>query len=402
MATQDEKKKKADSEEDKKNPFTKSNTTIKKTENTTDKPVVADIEYTPEDKPFEYKENTSVFDILRQGRDKQLSLEEKENRARKAAKFAAFTDFFTALGGLAGGGDAPTKEFKQSPYLTQAFNEISKIRDDKENYERYYQQLYNTTRQNDYNKQLENHQANQKELNSKRFESAKEKARAINSLNKTAYESNNVSTSKTYENDPLREKQISIQQQNANANSARANAYVNGKSVNGDKQSPKEFVSYIDKETGSKKSLDFNRSVQLLREVVDSYEKIEQQGGAKTPFEREVIKDIGILKQVMSSDNMPKNKVLIQQIVQKYMAADKENRFSHLYDVQNNSSVTQQPQPQPKQVQQPQPKQVQQPQPKQVQQPVSKPQQTSKTSNTRTETPNLLKAPSKRGSLLPK
>ena len=68
------------------------------------------------------------------------------------------------------------------------------------------------------------------------------------------------------------------------------------------------------------------------------------------------------------------------------MAADKENRFSHLYDVQNNSSVTQQPQPQPKH----------------VQQPVSKPQQTSKTSNTRTETPNSLKAPSKRGSLLPK
>ena len=112
---------------------------------------------TPTDPTFQYVENPSIRDILRQSREYQDNLATREQRAGREAKIFAISDFATALGGLAGAGRV-SAPFQESPYLRRAFSEIDQIRLDKERAKQYYSELERKSRASDFEQQFKLHQ----------------------------------------------------------------------------------------------------------------------------------------------------------------------------------------------------------------------------------------------------
>lgn len=190
---------------------------------------IAKNEYQPQYDKFEYKaDNPSYLSIMQQARQHKDQIEDREKRAQRVAKFTAWSDFANSLMQLAGGGYS-NPIYKPSPYLTKAFEQIDKARSDKEEADRYYSALESKLRSADYNTQLKYHNAQQVERNKYGFQAGQKIADAKNAQNLAITRNNTTKTTQEFV-DPtkqnkeleLRERQINIQQQNANANTLRA------------------------------------------------------------------------------------------------------------------------------------------------------------------------------------
>lgn len=191
-------------------------TTVKKSENNTPLDLQS---YTPDNTPFQYTPGQSVIDIIRQGKQQEKQLANDEDRARKNAKIAALTDFFSALGKVAGGGYAPVQQYQQSPYLTKSLSEVDRLRNMQ--YQSRYQTRkdYNDAVNLDYNNQLKTHLQNKSAID-------RAGADAVNANNRAAIEKYKAGTTTTTQEieDPrkieqdnkFKQAQINIQQQREN------------------------------------------------------------------------------------------------------------------------------------------------------------------------------------------
>lgn len=300
--------------------------------------------YTPSNEPFVYEPGQNVLDVLRQNKLKQAELVNQEANAKRNAKIAAFSDFARALSNLAGGGNAPVQQFRPSPYLQNSFAMIDNLRNEKLRSQDYYNKLYQTASQSDLAQQY-------KQYNDKVTARHKIGIESVNNANKAEIEKFRANTSEISQtiDDPrkikaeqeFKNKQLSIQQQNANANTARANKYVqNG----GSKTNKEPFLTF--KKDGQEIALTKSQASQIVTDVVARYPNIDKVDETKlTPLEREIKDDLANLNRAFSSANTQMGDNQLRMVAQKYLNADKAGEFRYIYQSPVNN--VQQPMQQP-------------------------------------------------------
>jgi len=105
----------------------------------------------------EAKKSAGFQSIVNQWKDKQLSLQQRQDKAIKNTKMLAWGNLFTNLAKIAGMGEAPVIP-TDNTFLTKAFNEVDKLKD------AYYSQ------RDMYNQAMENYKAQYAINHRKRFE----------------------------------------------------------------------------------------------------------------------------------------------------------------------------------------------------------------------------------------
>lgn len=202
------------------------------TENTSQGPEVVSVDFKSDNTPFEYTEGMSVHDIISRGKRHKQTLEDEQVRMQRAAKVGALGDFFKALGGLAGGGYANTQQYQPSPYVTRAFAEIDRIRNDRTRADMYYDELARKTKQEDYNTQLRAFLQNKDRTDRYNYQTAQANATAQNRANVEVYKNQGQKITETTENpqrwqgeQALRARQIGVQEQNTESSRIRADKY---------------------------------------------------------------------------------------------------------------------------------------------------------------------------------
>ena len=302
-------------------------TTVKKKQN--DAPL--DLQtYKPENTPFVYEPGQNVLDILLQNKQKQAELTNQEANAKRNAKIAAFSDLARALSNLAGGGNAPVQQFQPSPYLQNSFAMIDKLRDEKLRSQDYYNRLYQTALQSDLAQQY-------KQYNDQVTARNKIGIESVNNANKAEIEKFRANTSEISQtiDDPrkikaeqdFKNRQLSIQQQNANANTARANKYVENR---GSQSTKEPFLTF--KKNGKEITLTKSQASQLVTDVIARYPNIDKVNENKlTPLERAIKEDRANLYRAFSSANTQMGDNLLRMVTQKFLNADKAGEFSYIY-----------------------------------------------------------------------
>lgn len=310
-------------------------TTVKRSQNDTPLDLQT---YTPENKPFVYEPGQNVLDIMRQSKNKQAELANQEANAKRNAKIAAFTDLARALSGLAGGGNAPVQQFQSSPYLQRSFSTVDNLRNEKLQSQDYYNKMYQAASQSDIAQQYKMH-------NDLRAAKDKIGIESVNNANKAAlekYKNNTSEVSQTIDDprkvafeEKLKNRQLSIQQQNANANTARANKYVqNG----GSKTNKEPFLTF--KKGDKDITLNKSQASQIVTDVISRYPNINSLDEAKlTPLEKEIKDDMANLNRAFSSNNTQMGDNQLRMVAQKYLNADKAGEFDYIYQSSQPAST---------------------------------------------------------------
>lgn len=261
--------------------------------------------YTPVYTPFEYQEGMYASDIINQKRQYQASLEEEQKRAQRMAKLSAFTDFFKALGGLAGGGYATTQQYQPSPYLTKAFGEIDRIRSDKNRSDMYYSELLDKTRQQDYNTQLKYHQDTDDANNKYNLDATNrandyemkvwQQTGNLQGRDRTLQQSQNQfdqNIGLKKEDQTIKQGQFKvtsgIQQQNANANTERANKVGEQAKTNAE-QKAGHVVATIKKADGSQFTISVEQARVLVAQARKDYANEIKTGMSTSAAEQDII-----------------------------------------------------------------------------------------------------------------
>lgn len=291
------------------------------TENTGPAPTVVPVQYQPDNTPFEYKEGMSVLDIINQGKQKKQQIGDQKERAQKAAKIAALGDFFASLGGLAGGGYANVKEYQPSPYLTKAFAEIDRLRNEEDQADMYYNELARKTRDQDYNSKLKEFLQSKDKVDRYGFQAAQTNATAANRANLEAYKQQGTKVTQTVE-DPtkwraeqaLRAQQIAIQQQNADANQLRADKYQSGSTK---KDKPEDETILTVEREGKKIVLKKSQAEMMIKRA-----KEEMKG--VTPITKE---EIELMDALRKADVNKEQLAKAARLLQKYRPNDYEVYF---------------------------------------------------------------------------
>lgn len=303
--------------------------------------------YTPSNEPFVYSPGSNVLDIIRQSNRQQTYLQDQERLAKRNAKIAAYTDFFKSLGQLAGGGDAPVAQYQPSPYLQKAFKMIDDYNNQKYQYQSYYDKMYQTAVQKDYaNKYTEYKDAR----------TAKDKAgiAAVDASNKGAIEKFRANTTEVsqVQEDPrkmakeaeYKERTLKIQQQNADSNAARASdsrrktdAYI----AKGGASTKAPFLSYKKKD-GAVITLDKSQATQVINDILKKFSSLSEKPEKElTDLEKEIVKDMSMVRQSFNSSELNKNDNLLRAVAMKYLEADKNGEFNYIFQQAPVQPVTQ-------------------------------------------------------------
>lgn len=255
--------------------------TVTSTVNTQPMPTLVRAEY--DNTPFEYKPGTSVADIISLGKSQSQVFDDQEQRQIKLAKVKAATDFFKSLGLLAGGGYANTPQYQDNGLVPQLFQNIDKLRSDKMQSDRYYGELANRTRQQDYQNQLTSYN----KLREQDYQQTKFNADQANRANMKQYEQGGQRIQEIYEDQTLANKRLGVQQYQAET--ARIRAEKSGEKEDKNKGN-NDVIFTINQPDGTQKELNQGNALKLVdRVVADITEKKKSATYVLSPEEEQIL-----------------------------------------------------------------------------------------------------------------
>lgn len=227
---------------------------------------------TPTDPTFQYVENPSIRDILRQSREYQDNLATREQRAGREAKIFAISDFARALGGLAGAGRV-SAPFQESPYLRRAFSEIDQIRLDKERAKQYYSELERKSRASDFEQQFKLHQQALREAQRQRQQAERFNAQAQQRYDIEKYKAGQTKVSETITDDSVQRANLALSKERLQLAKEREERLKNA---------PSKARPYLNLDIkGNKVPIDESTALGIYNEIQNEEDAILQKAQSK-------------------------------------------------------------------------------------------------------------------------